>query len=248
MKKLCFIILISFIFGITNLPKYGSIQMSSEKGIFYLTTSDFDEGSPIYFQFNVDNGGVHSEIIYEFSDTYPTSFSFKNPSTTKNYGSGQSQTVVNGRQSYTLKYYYEVKNDRSKNYLYVQYSQLSGNYVEIENTKYSIGFFILMIILSIFGGLILICIIVIIVICVCIKKSRRNVVNYTNYTYNNNNVPQNQNLLPNENAQTQTQTPTQNPDYYNSNYPQQQQQPPMYYQQQQQPPMNYQQAPLQPIN
>ena len=170
MKKLCFIILISFIFGITHLPKYGSIKMLSESSIFYLITSDFDEDSPIYFQLNVDNGEVNKEVIYEFSDTEPAYFSFKSPSSTKYYGSGRSQTSYNGRVDYTLRYYYEVENDKSKNYLYLQYSHLTGNYIEIENTKNGLGYFILTLLLSIFGGLICICIIVIAIVCVCIKK------------------------------------------------------------------------------
>ena len=114
MKKICFIILITFIFGDSFVYKYGSTTTTLESEVFYLNTSDFEAGSELYFQINANNGDVNSDLLYEFSNTEPTtSHSFINYNYLSPYSRGQSSTTINVEISkFTYKYYYEVKSEK----------------------------------------------------------------------------------------------------------------------------------------
>ena len=223
MKKICFVALIAFIFCDTLIPKYGSAKSTKSSDVFYFKTSDFADGSTIYFQLNADNGFVNSQTIYEFSDASPVSgyHSFYNPNSISTYSRGSSQTSVNDVVvSYCEKYYYEIKNNRNYKYLYIKYTGFTGTTLEAENTRFSIGILILIIVGIVVGTII---IIVVAVIIIRINKRRRlSEQNYINPDFANNNPPQYQ-------TQTQNPTPALVPDYYNSNYPQQQQGQNIYY-------------------
>ena len=223
MKKICFVVLIAFIFGDTPIPKYGSAKSRKISDVFYFKTSDFDDGSSIYFQWNADNGYVSSGTVYEFSNDSPVSgyHTFSNPVSIQTYSRGNSQTSVNDVVvSFCEKYYYEIKNDRNKNYLYIRYSGFSGNYLEAENTRFSVGIFILIIVGIVAGTIIVI--VAIVIITRIIKRRNLSEHNYINPDFANNNTPQYQ-------TQTQNPTPALVPDSYSSNYPQQQQGQNLYY-------------------
>ena len=158
MKKFCFVILITFIFGDILIPKYGSAKSTLESNVFYFKTKDFDDGSTIYFQWNADNGYVNGNTVYEFSNISPVSgyHLFNNPIIIKAYNRAGSKTYVIGRgTSYTENYYYEIKNDRNYDYLYIKYNGFQGNYLEAENTRFSIGILILIIVGIVAGTIIL---------------------------------------------------------------------------------------------
>ena len=53
MKIIFFVLLISFIFCIDYLSKYGKIKVNSISGLFYLKSDEFDEDSTINMQLNV---------------------------------------------------------------------------------------------------------------------------------------------------------------------------------------------------
>jgi hypothetical protein len=222
MKKVCVIVLIAYILGDIHIPKYGSAKTTLESGVFYFKTNDFDEGSSIYFQLSAERGNVHNELQYEFSSSEPVSglHLFINPITLKHYSSVTTHTTVKKKgSSYSKEYYYEIKNDRNYNYLYVKYYGFSGNYLEIESTRFGLGTFIILIIVGI-----IVFIVVIAIILIIIRKRRLK--NYNSKIYNYNSEPQNQ-------TQTQKTNPDFIPlssDFYNSDYPQQQQGQSTYYQ------------------
>ena len=222
MKIFCIIVLIAYIFGDILIPKYGSVKFTSTSGVFYFETSEFDEGSSIYFQLNAENGYVNSDLEYEFSNSDPISdlHIFIRPNTLKVYAKDNSRTYVNDEvTSFREQYYYELENDRNYNYVYVKFTKFFGNYLEIENTKYSKNIF-KYIIIGVIGFIVLLTIIFIIV---KIIKHRNNIEENRNRNDNLNNEPQYE-------TQTQNPSPDFTPDSYDSNYPRQQQGQNMYYQ------------------
>ena len=143
MKKIIAIILISYIFCDLYLPKYDSIETELESAVFYLKASEFSSGSTIYFQLNCKNGNVNEDLIYEFSDKEPnehTSHEFVNPNALKVSSRGKSSNNDQYGQpvSVTNKFYYEITNDGSKKYLFIEYKGFRGTLLEIENTRFSI--------------------------------------------------------------------------------------------------------------
>jgi hypothetical protein len=222
MKKLCFIVLIAFIFGDISIPKYGSAKSYEESDVFYFKTSDFNDGSSIYFQLNAENGFLHYDTVYEFSDDSPISgfHFFTRAVIITTYSRGNSQTSVNGKvTSYCEKYYYEIKNDRKCSYLYIKYTGFIGDFLEAESTRLSVGAFILIIVIIVVGTIILIVVAVIIIRIIKLKRDDEQYINRDNTNYN---TPQYQ-------TQTQNPNPDFTPDSYNSNYPQQQQGQNIYY-------------------
>ena len=188
MKQLCLLILIVFIFGDTHLPKYDSIEMNSKSGVFYLKTSDFEAGSELYFQLNVENGDVNTSLLYEFSSIEPsTSHSFKNYNYLSYYSHGGSSTDVNGKKTYSDQYYYEVKNNNTQKYLYVKYKSFYGSSLEIESTRFSLGKYILFVIGMIVGSIALLALIIVVVVVIRLKTRK---VVYSIIPYNS--IPQNQ--------------------------------------------------------
>ena len=193
MKNLCLLILIAFIFGDTYLPKYGSIQMDTESGVFYFNTSDFGADSYLYFQTNVENGNVDKYLLYEFSSTEPSdSHSFIIYHSLENYATGESSNTVKGKTTYSYEYYYELKNDNTQKYLYVKYNSFNGTSLEIESTRLSIGTFIFLIFVIV--------VILFFIVLTIVKKIIRS---KKNNAYNN--VPQNQYHNMNNNPQQEPQ-------------------------------------------
>ena len=222
MKKLCFVVLITFILGDKLISKYDSAKSYKGSDVFYFKTSDFDDGSTIYFQWNAENGFIHDDTVYEFSDVSPVSgfHSFNNPVTITTYFKANTQTSTSDRViNFCEKYYYEIKNDRKYPYLYIQYSGFTGDYVEAENTRFSFGIFILIIVGIVVGAIILIAVAVIIARGIKLNRESEQMLKNADY---NNNTPQYQ-------TPTQNPNPDFTPDSYNSNYPQQQQGQNIYY-------------------
>ena len=230
MKQLFFIILFSFIFGDIYLPKYSSVESESKSDVFFLKTNEFDGDSELYFQLNAENGYVSPDVIYEFSNYDPTdSHIFTNPTKLECYTTGESSIQAREEvMSFTTKYYFEVKNDCSQKYLYVKYSDLTGKSVEIESTRYSLYTLIFIIIGIVVGVIVFIGIIIGVFFLI---KYKRRYANYSQCNYNkNNNDNNNDNNEPQNQKDNDNECQTQNPDSYNSNYPQQQQTPNTNYQ------------------
>ena len=201
MKNLCLLILIAFIFGDTYLPKYGSIQMDTESGVFYFNTSDFGADSYLYFQTNVENGNVDKYLLYEFSSTEPSdSHSFIIFHSLENYATGESSKTVKGKTTYSYEYYYELKNDNTQKYLYVKYNSFNGTSLEIESTRLSIGTFIFLIFVIVVVSAVLLNVILFFIVLTIVKKIIRS---KKNNAYNN--VPQNQYHNMNNNPQQEQQ-------------------------------------------
>ena len=201
MKRLCLLILIAFIFGDTYLPKYESIYMNTESGIFYFNTSDFEADSELYFQLNAENGKVYEFVMYEFSSIEPSdSHSFKNYTKLEKYASASSSTTINGETTRTSKYYYELKNDNTQKYLYVKYKSFNGTSLEIESTRLRLTTYIFIIILIVVVSTVVINLILFFIVLTIVKKIIRA---KKNNAYNN--VPQNQYHNMNNNPQQEQQ-------------------------------------------
>ena len=201
MKNLCLLILIAFIFGDTYLPKYGSIQMDTESGVFYFNTSDFEGDSELYFQLNVENGNVNESVKYEFSSIEPSdSHSFKIYYILKSYSSLNSTTTINGETTRTSKYYFSVKNDNTQKYLYVKYNCFDGTSLEIESTRFGLFTYIFLIILIVVVSTVVINLILFFIVLTIVKKIIRSKKNNAD-----NNVPQNQYHNMNNNPQQEPQ-------------------------------------------
>ena len=140
MKRIIFYALIYLVYSMEKLPKYGTIKTYSNSGTFYLNANDFDKDSTIHIQFTAKNGAMNREIYYEFSDINPEDF-IGPPSNPKSPSSdGRSSSSVNNIEvSYSNKYYYNIKKDMDKNYLFIKYDGFRGNSLKIENTRVDWG-------------------------------------------------------------------------------------------------------------
>ena len=81
MKGIVLALLISYIFCINYLPKYGTIQVGEKSGYFYLNTNEFDADSTLHIELKVSGGRIDSTLLYEFTNISPNSY-FLTPSKT----------------------------------------------------------------------------------------------------------------------------------------------------------------------
>ena len=216
MKGIVLALLISYIFCINYLPKYGTIRVRERSGYFYLNTNEFDADSTLHIELNVSEGDVHSTLYYEFTNTSPNSY-FLKPSN-KLTPMIKSSTKSKKRPS-DHDYYYNLKNDNSYPYLIISYKGLTGEYLEIESTRVNWGITTIIIIFSIIGSIGLL----ILGGHIYQRCKKKNVVE------NIDNMPT-QPISPNPNTGEYTgekpyysNDPQYNSVNYNSNYPQQQQ-------------------------
>ena len=224
MKKTIFVLLIIFISTNINydyLAKYGRIKVYKSEGLVVLDVADFESDEKIHMQYITHNGYMRRRIDYEFSSDLSIDSSHipqmhKDPSSTS-----RSETTVNDYViSYKETYYYDIKKESGTKYLIMRYYDHDSDYLEIENTRYNMAIVILIIVLSVIGGVILIVAIAFIFICIRRKRRFNQQVNY---------VPQQPLTNPNEGlcmTPPQPQTQYINPSPYdnNYNYGQQQQQ------------------------
>ena len=167
MKGIILSLLISYIFCINYLPKYGTIKVTEKSGYFYLNTNEFDDDSTLHIHLNVENGKIVSTLLYEFTNVSPDSYSSVPLNTLTPATTGKSTTKVNKvTVSYAEHFYYSLKINNSYSYLIIQYKGFSGEYLEIESTRANEG--IIQIILIIFSSLYLV-----IVITIINKKCRK---------------------------------------------------------------------------
>ena len=174
MKKTIFVFLI--IVASSNniydyLEKYGRTTVTKTQGLVVLDVTGFESDEKIHMQYTCHNGYMYSVIDYDFSNSLPTSSSQiltkkKSPSSTS-----RSETNINGYESYENTYYYDIKKESDAFYLIMRYSGHYSNKLEIENTRYNMGTIILIIVLSVIGGVILI--IVSVFIFIFIRRERR---------------------------------------------------------------------------
>ena len=75
MKGIILSLLISYIFCINYLPKYGTIKVTGNSGYFYLNTNEFDDDSTLHIHLNAKNGKKVSTLLYEFTNISPNSYS-----------------------------------------------------------------------------------------------------------------------------------------------------------------------------
>ena len=220
MKGIILALLISYIFCINYLPKYGTIKVRENSGSFYLNTNEFDADSTIYIELTVSKGKIDSTLLYEFTNISPNSYYLipSNKLTPKVTGSSGTKKK---RSKSTLDhdYYYSLQNNNSYPYLIIYYKGLTGEYLEIESTRVNWGVTIMIIIFSVIGlaGLLILGIYI-------YKRC-----NATNVVENIDNMPT-QPISPNPNTGEYTgekpyysNDPQYNSVNYNSNYPQQQQ-------------------------
>ena len=87
MKDIILAILMSYIFCINYLPKYGKIKVTENSGYFYLNTNEFDADSTLHIQLNVNYGKMVSTLLYDFTNISPNSFTItlNNTLTPNNY-------------------------------------------------------------------------------------------------------------------------------------------------------------------
>ena len=136
MKGIIFIVLLSLIFCISHLPKYGSFKLYSYSDTFYLNAEDFDQNSTIHIQFEADNGSMSHYIYYEFSDSEPISYISSPSNILSPSSTGESSTSVGDIElSYTKIYYYNIERKGVEKYLFIYYYGFYGNYLKIENTR-----------------------------------------------------------------------------------------------------------------
>ena len=151
MKGIIFSLLISYIFCINYLPKYGTINVTEKSDYFYLNTNEFDDESTLHIQLNAINGKIVSTLLYEFTNISPNSYSLTPSNTLIPETTSISETRINKKVIYIQKYYYNLKNDNSYSYLIIQYMEFSGDYLEIESTRLNWGTSIGIILLSVAG-------------------------------------------------------------------------------------------------
>ena len=151
MKGIILSLLISYIFCINYLPKYGTIKVTEKSGYFYLNTSEFDDNSTLHIQLTIKSGNIVSTLLYEFTNISPNSYSstpsntlIPATSSTTSTGSKRSKTIT------SRTYYYNIKNKNKYKYLIIQYMGLSGEYLEIENTSVNEGILLILLTCSFF--------------------------------------------------------------------------------------------------
>ena len=66
MKGIIFSFLISYIFCINYLPKYGTIKVTEASGYFYLNISEFDDDSTLHIKLTAKKGKIDSTLLYAF--------------------------------------------------------------------------------------------------------------------------------------------------------------------------------------
>ena len=211
MKGIILPLLISYIFCINYLPKYGTIKVTEKSGYFYLNTSEFDDNSTLHIQLTIKRGNIVSTLLYEFTNISPNSYS-STPSNTLTPATS-STTSTGSKRSKTITsrtYYYNIQNNNKYQYLIIQYMGLSGEYLEIESTSVNVGILVIVLICSFFG-LIILAVIGFFIYRICRKKT--NLGNTVTQTVFQN--PYEKPYYSND--------PQYNSGYYNSNYPQQQQ-------------------------
>ena len=211
MKGIILPLLISYIFCINYLPKYGTIKVTEKSGYFYLNTSEFDDDSTLHIQLTIKRGNIVSTLLYEFTNISPNSYS-STPSNTLTPATS-STTSTGSKRSKTITsrtYYYNIQNNNKYQYLIIQYMGLSGEYLEIESTSVNVGILVIVLICSFFG-LIILAVIGFFIYRICRKKT--NLGNTVTQTVFQN--PYEKPYYSND--------PQYNSGYYNSNYPQQQQ-------------------------
>ena len=142
MKIIIFISIISIVYNIIYIPKYGEYRFEKTTDIFYLNVSEFNQKT-IHIQMNAHNGVVDEDINYDFTDQEPSD-SFIASRRKWPASSWHSSSSVNGKvKSFTYKYYYEIKKDSSKKFLIIRYmgydKRIKGSYLEIINTYINWG-------------------------------------------------------------------------------------------------------------
>ena len=174
MKKtiLVFLIIVASSNIYDSLEKYGRITVTKTQGLVVLDVTGFESDEKIHMQYTSHNGYMINTIDYEFSNSLPTSSSYipikqKYPSSTS-----ESKTTVNDYVvSFKETYYYDIKKESDSIYLIMRYSGHYSNKLEIENTRYNMATVVLIIVLSVIGGVILI--IASVFIFICIRRKRR---------------------------------------------------------------------------
>ena len=140
MRIIVFFLVISFVFNIIHISKYGSHKFYNITESFYLNANDFSKNTKIHIQMNSYNGYVDQEIRYDFTDNEPTDTFIP---TSRKMPASSSSSSSDDDISFTKKYYYEIKKDVSKKYLIVRYfgyrKEISGSYLEIINTYINWG-------------------------------------------------------------------------------------------------------------
>ncbi len=144
--KVIFIILfihISFC-KIHFLEKYGSINVINSNGIVCLNIEKFNIGKIIHIQFNAVNGKMNNKINYEFrnnisiyniSNEYNEYNENNNPINSMS-STFESETHINlGKKTITKNYFYDIKKNINAKYLIIQYTEGTGEYLIIENTR-----------------------------------------------------------------------------------------------------------------
>lgn len=218
MKKFIFIFLISLVYNVTLIGKYGKSKFYNNYGIVVLNANDFKSDEKIHMQFTCHNGYMNEQLRYEFSDNIPQSDSFRpsypmNPTSTSS-----SQTTVNDVVvSETKTYYYDIKKTSSSYYLIMKFYDHYSDYLEVKNTKYNMANLTLIIVLSI--AVIIVSVVIAIVIFRAVKrKGNRQKIDYVSQPSNNYpatytpNQPQNEYI-----------NPAPSPSPYDNNYGQPQQ-------------------------
>ena len=211
MKGIILPLLISYIFCINYLPKYGTIKVTEKSGYFYLNTSEFDDNSTLHIQLTIKRGNIVSTLLYEFTNISPNSYSSTPSNTLTPATSSTTSTGSKRHKTITSRtYYYNIQNNNKYQYLIIQYMGLSGEYLEIESTSVNVGILVIVLICSFFG-LIILAVIGFFIYRICRKKT--NLGNTVTQTVFQN--PYEKPYYSND--------PQYNSGYYNSNYPQQQQ-------------------------
>ena len=147
-------LLISYIFCINYLPKYGTIKVTEKSGYFYLNTNECDIDSTLHIQLKAIQGNIFSKLLYKFTNISPNSYS-STPSNTLFPIASSSDSS----KKKTHTYYYSLKNDNNYPYLIIQYMGFKGDYLEIESTRANWGILLIILTFSFFGLMFLIVIV-----------------------------------------------------------------------------------------
>ena len=218
MKKFIFIFLISLVYNVTQIGKYGKARFGSTYGIVVLNVNTFKSDEKIHMQFTCHNGYMNQQLSYEFSDNIPQYDSYVPSYSMKPTSTSSSQTTVNDVVvSETKTYYYDIKKTSSSYYLIMRFSGHYSEYLEVKNTKYNMANVTLIIVLSI--AVIIVSVVISIVIFRAVKrKGNRQKIDYVSQPSNNYPATYTQNQPQNEYI-----NPAPSPSPYDNNYGQQQQ-------------------------
>lgn len=172
MKEIIYIYLISSVFGVSFLPKHKSIRVKNETGIVYMNADEFGKNNYIHIEIKVHNNDFNNRIYFDFIDEEPNDSCeptrLKDPDSSASTFSESYSDDGGYSQSYTYKYYYDIKKDIQKKYFIIKYSgncqDLKDGYTEIENTIISWNIFFKFLI---YGSIALF---ILLVLCCCFYK------------------------------------------------------------------------------